>query len=536
MLINSRTHLVVSTDLEPDDILALSRLFAELSANRVWPSIQIIVGEGNAPNARMMKVRQMIQAAADDKLLPRSYAASIDVLPGSSSRSDKEVVHHHYNREFFGQETPEVLDVATIEKSRKRIVATIAGAKKARRNVVFMEFKPVNDSIPILAACRGVLTHDDALLLSGSFNIRRFLEEHSANREAATADVERMINGSDYQTTVFEGHFAYERSGLPKDIMRYPEDGDASRTALTELAERISNDDSNLGRIHSEASRVWNRGVSYDCATSCADIVLKAFRDNRSGIANYEALETLRREALDEFFCGRPIDELNKEFIAEFNRTVFGEVVLTGEERTAADYPDRLTSMFATGQLPSFGRNWKILGVIATDPKQGLIGDASVIAHAFHDGIYELTQCAISYDEKGHACLSDETRDAKSQGSTSMITGVADFGKLVAALGPPAPELEVGTPGSDSASKTITEPRREPTSTRPPTRGRVLTLHTRATDGWSARGVSTNPPSILAYGLAAVDDTGPADNTVERVQELDTTTDSGHPDSGLAMQ
>src|ERR1700722_3816506 len=127
-LITPRTHLVVSTDLEPDDFLALRLLFKELSQyqERDYPSVQILVGEGNAPEARVRKMKEIVVAAMYDGLIPGGCFRNIEILPGSSARGDEDIIHQYYNQQFFGQEQGQGSNQGSqIPEARERIVSGI---------------------------------------------------------------------------------------------------------------------------------------------------------------------------------------------------------------------------------------------------------------------------------------------------------------------------------------------------------------------------------------------------------------------------
>src|SRR5690349_14819710 len=101
----SKDYIVVATDLEPDDITFLRAFVKELNNKYVrvsdeFPGIHIIVGEGNIPSSKAAKVREILDAAVNDKILADQFKDRFEVLGGSSSKEENDFVHVFYNKHF----------------------------------------------------------------------------------------------------------------------------------------------------------------------------------------------------------------------------------------------------------------------------------------------------------------------------------------------------------------------------------------------------------------------------------------------------
>jgi hypothetical protein len=98
-----KDSVFIFTDLEPDDIafLIISLIkFGRLKDGNV-PKIYIVVGEGNIPQSKIPKVKEILDSMAHDVPLRQEFLDKIKILGGSSSKEENSFAHTFYNKNFF---------------------------------------------------------------------------------------------------------------------------------------------------------------------------------------------------------------------------------------------------------------------------------------------------------------------------------------------------------------------------------------------------------------------------------------------------
>ena len=158
-------NVVITTDLEPDDVLALKIIFEE--ANRLYctghkyPIQMVIVGEGNSA----------IKKARMEKLLKAYFGAPVGVqVKAGRSTLDKLFP-------YDGEELGEKFQCAIPQKDEGS-QALIQVVKDSKRPLI-ISLKPVQELVP-LSFDKEAKKAD--LLCYGSFNFRKALVDDEAMR------------------------------------------------------------------------------------------------------------------------------------------------------------------------------------------------------------------------------------------------------------------------------------------------------------------------------------------------------------------
>ena len=287
-------YFLIATDLEPDDILFL-RIFLKKLTNGI---VHILVGEGNIPASKIIKVKEILNAAVNDGILKRECL--IEVFAGSSTKETNDFIHTFYNRKFFNSsdDIVDMIDMIDIKKSRDIIVQTIMKTKNDGGNVRIFGLKPLTDLLDIVERANTVLDNKDEILLSGSYNFREVAKD--------APKINTLLNNGLYNTIVFESYTTYEKNKLLKEIMH------STNLSVNELADFIRDDNSKLGIIQKASIEAWNCAVSYDCIRDCIKPLINII--SSKDLENYsKSLEGLFLDTSNK------VNNINSEFIKLLN-------------------------------------------------------------------------------------------------------------------------------------------------------------------------------------------------------------------------
>lgn len=421
----SKDYILISTDLEPDDVSFLRIFLKELNnkyeGSEHLPQVHILVGEGAIPRAKVNKVKEILEALVDDKILIPSFLKNIEVLGGSSVAGGSDNIHQFFNENCFNASSTFTNNDHMREESIKKITQAIKGAKLEGGKVTIFGLKPLTDIPDIIEQTDSVLEATDELLLSGSYNFR-----------TVSDDSERLnyiINEGKYKTTVFESFFTYDQNKLPKVIMHL-EEADNYSSILNKLTDSIKDNSSERGSMHKFFLEVWNKAVSNGCMQSCLNDLL-SFKEEVEDF-NYELLEDfLSNLQISISDSSKSIDQINKEFIETINNSVFnGESILTGRERFVEDYNTDFAEKFPDLCLNNFNMNWKILGFIAHDPYEMLIGDATLGVYYFHPELFETIEAQVICGRDSFTSFKEGEAE-----NTFLISNIIDYEGFLKVLG-----------------------------------------------------------------------------------------------------
>jgi hypothetical protein len=452
---------VVSHDAEPDDISFL-RIFLSQLKHYKNSKVCILVGEGNIPQAKIRKTEDILEAAISDGILSQENRENIKVFGGSSAKLTNDFVHNFYANSFEkitidiivqAQHPPNIKSEPSCKHegssnainsllycnnlvSRDELVSNIISAKHNGSKIVIFGLKPFTDLPDIIEKTKSVLNGDDYLLVSGSYNFREVKKD--------SVRVNSMLNDGQYNTIVFEAFTTYEKNKLPKEIMHssHTKNGssclhEVSRNnsyyiSISKLADSIREDKSHLGIIHKQLIDGWNRGVSYDCVADCIKplvLILETTGIHKNAVF---ALKSYIN-ALDYLFLGsyNTVAEIVLMFRNTVNKQIFaGEEILTGKERFEADYHKDFVNKFRGLDLSNFNWNWKVLCVIAEDPYEMLIGDATLAMYFWKPELFTTIKGRVSRIEDSSYTFFDENNSS----NTSLITGISNYEEYVNAL------------------------------------------------------------------------------------------------------
>lgn len=443
--------------MEADDKAFLVDRLRGMGLSGKPPFLQILVGEGNDPAGRMAEVHEYLDAAVEEGLFDNEYRNTIEVLPGSSSPNAGDPMHRYLNSTLPDpRNNPRLDEVGTPEESQRRISEALLHSAQQGVPIRYFELKPVGDLLEIAGLYASGLTERPAtagpkgpkpieLFVSGAHNVSVVITKEPNKTAAVRQLVSDLFNSPLVKTTYFAGFNAYEEHGLPKHVKRFKSPATEAERQMDQLALAVASDTRPLGRLRVQGISRWNEAVSLDCAQTCLDLMLRQFDDRQFEIASYRTLANMRRDLENSIRPGVNIAAVNSEFIQRFNEAVFGpgSSQLTGNEQHVEDYPQTFTRLFPTVEdfsgepwqhpLIRFNLNWKVLGSIAGDPLQGIIGDASLGPAAEQPGLFKWATGRLAFNRSNHAYIEPGTEN---DGSVAMIAGVANWKDLVAHLHP----------------------------------------------------------------------------------------------------
>jgi hypothetical protein len=156
-------NIAITTDLEPDDVLALKIIFAE--ANRLYdakgkyPIQMIVVGEGNST---IKKLRM-------ETLLKSYYKVPVNI-PVKVGKSTLDNLFPHDGEELMGKEQLK-LPVPRTEEGSEALIQFVKEAKQP----LIIQLKPVQELIPL--SFNKELAQKTIVIFYGSFNFRKALDD-----------------------------------------------------------------------------------------------------------------------------------------------------------------------------------------------------------------------------------------------------------------------------------------------------------------------------------------------------------------------
>lgn len=410
------SHLIVSTDLEPDDVLALMTLFSELKKNyietRSYPSIQFLVGESSI--SKKEKMQEIVAAARADGLIPEN-AQDIEVLNGFTSKGDEDFTHKFYAENFF--KTNDKVSNEEINESRNKIIEKTAQSKAEGKNIRIFAWKPMEDLMALNDSLK--LNEHDSIYLSGSYNVRQLIDWSEESSKIASCDkINSFLKSVSAELNIFEAFATYEmQERLPKQVAHYSDNAPNSpEKGLTKVASAIQQSNMSIVSILRDSVINWNKGIMKGQTGKLFKILKSSYPENESSLS---ALEGSFNEAYKN---EKSIEELQSIFIGGLAQ-IFGKDVLKGSEKTPDDYDKSLK----INDIKSFSRKWKIVNSIFADPCSMLIGDASTVIHAFNPDIYNVTKGIMKYDPKsGYSSITE--------GQAQILNGVKDYDILNSVL------------------------------------------------------------------------------------------------------
>lgn len=487
-------HIFISTDLEPDDMLALRVMLKNFDENTKY---HILVGEGDKSGlkARADFVSHYLDMAIQDGIITEEQVKSnFEILIGSPTPQGAYVDHakSYYNENFISKfvksDTSYLEDVGALN----HIQSTIKEAKQDGQKVDIHMWKPLEDMPSIVNTILGSeevkLTSEDNIYVSGSFNIREIFKKPNSTKIEA---IDKMLNNSVTNNVLFEAFPTYEKP-LSEDEKAHPKHiihskvGDeltSDQKANDAVAEFMLSDISNLGKLANEGRSVWNRGVSEDCIEGCIERVIKAAKKANNVVdATTVAVLEKYQQNLGKTVADttKGIGEINMDFIVFFNRTL-SKSALFDQEQLKKDYPDRVqgegenayfqflkgTETIQDQVLPEFANilgddlfgffnfNYKILEVIIRDQNEMIIGDATCAVYAQHPELFQVLKSEVNYgaSERGRlfygnkdGSLAYENKDKEvvklPGGNCKVIRGVTNYESVMEALMAPVKSLE----------------------------------------------------------------------------------------------
>ncbi len=376
----TNSHLIISTDLEPDDILGIITLFSELkkqfTETGFYPSVQFLVGESSV--SKKEKMEEIIEAARKDGLITDEQASQIETLNGFSSTGNDNSAHKFYTENFF--KTDKRVSDEEIEASRDRIIEKTAQVKAEGKNIVIFAWKPIVDLLALNDALE--LNEQDQIYLSGSYNIRDII-----GKTASSEEINDFLKDTKAELYFFEAFHTYEKNKLPKSIMQYDSDNsDPIKSSLTELSNLIQTSDMSTVQILKNAVTTWNQGTFM----SQVEGIFKILKDDEAAFNDFKKVA----------------DKID----------------------TAEDFIKKLDQLEISTQNESFSRKLKIIKSIIQDPNSMLICDATTVSFAFNPDIYETTKAGIEFDSKsGYSRIIDD-------GDIQILTGINDYESMTSTL------------------------------------------------------------------------------------------------------
>ena len=264
--------VIVSTDLETDDVLFMMQLCRWLDEGVHCPEIMVIVGEGKVLSkvylaqhimGRTDLVGSFHQGATSDKPYPPECVEAYTAISGAASCST--------------QVDPD-------------IEAKVVAFMERHPNATVFSLKPPRELFHVPSHS---VFKDATMIAYGSFNWRSML--YCKERPVAPDALALFINTAFRRTIVFESHHAL--GGASNAIS-------ASNESAAGLFEKIKAD-----QRFSDLMRSWNRAVGVDCIDTIEELAGKM--KDLYGAGNYDKLpEMFARmqrnvKPLETLFSGR---------------------------------------------------------------------------------------------------------------------------------------------------------------------------------------------------------------------------------------
>jgi len=454
------SHLIVSTDLEPDDILSLIMLFKELQKleSKKYPTIQFLIGEGHNPKARLQKMQEIIKAARKDGLISADLPEeNFKILKGSSTTSEANETHKSYNLSFFGDKTKEKDDKGQnedAEESRAKLKEKIEKCVKEDKKVIFFELKPFVDSIELMKKLDDFTKNKMSLIISGSYNAKVLYQENkNANaRQRICGDINAFINDPEIDdgkgAILFESFHAYRDKNkykLPNILRKYSKKERGKNKLenklmdnFSKLMENMESNQTAIFGILKDSITCWNRPIMKACMLKCIEVLEeitkgKTLENEKEVLARFNDL----KKDIKSLFENQEVDlkKIGGTFIDSLNNIIkeipeIKQVKLTGNEKKPEDFPKEFQDFLGDKKINFVSENWDIVAAIKNDPLETLLADENCIVEFFREGTFGREVGSYNYlpDQKSQPVFTPEDKGVR------LLTGLQRSQGLIDSL------------------------------------------------------------------------------------------------------
>ena len=199
-LIDKYSHIAITTDLEPDDMLGLLPVLLHakktFDSTGSYPIGLIVVGEGHS-GIKMKRMEKFIEVARTSNLIP--HGVKIDIAQGYGSEKDFLCDGEEYfSKERIQQWRDGGLEATSVD-GKKKLVDFL----NDHQNPLILQLKPARELLEIAANPEtATLVGKADTFIYGSFNIRLLMK---TNTKEVLANFLHRFN----KTIFFENFYAY---------------------------------------------------------------------------------------------------------------------------------------------------------------------------------------------------------------------------------------------------------------------------------------------------------------------------------------